>query len=28
MMLVWFVAASLGGFVVTFGKKIWAAIVG
>ncbi len=28
IMLVSFVAASLGGLLVTFGKKIWAAIVG
>lgn len=28
IMLVSFIAASLGGLLVTFGKKIWAAIVG
>jgi hypothetical protein len=28
IMLISFVAASVGGLLVTFGKKIWAAVVG
>lgn len=28
VMLISFVAASIGGLLVTFGKKIWSAIVG